>query len=257
MVGKALRRLIPVLVVLLIAAGFYWWARSRRPPPEYSMAYVVDTNAILWNSNAQVRQPVDHAPLRRSRRHLQRAGERADVRGDAGVTRLDRRISPHGRGLVAASRDAADSRERMPVQARGHTRTISNVRLTAGRDGARIFQFGRNEPVVVLERATGAVPDRRIDAETRLPQRRICRRREDWLLILRTPQPPRPERRPQPRAGVRRLRRRIRRIRPFLPFPLRAGCWPVSSISILLRPSRIISAPRTCASWRGQVVNMA
>jgi hypothetical protein len=189
MAGKALRRLIPLLVVLLIIAGLYWWTRSRRPPPEYSMAYVVDTNAILWNSNAQVRQPVttlhygDHVAI------MQRAGERADVRGDAGArgwidesALMDADLWQQAAALLTRAKE-------LPVQARGHTRTISNVRLTAGRDGARIFQFGRNEPVVVLERATGAIPTEG-SAEGSAASARNLPKREDWLLILRTPQPP-------------------------------------------------------------------
>jgi hypothetical protein len=189
MANKTLRRWIPALFILLVIAGLFWWAESRRQPVEYAMAYVVEPSAILWNSNAQVRQLVttlhygDHVAI------LQRAGERAEVRSDAGVRGwieaqmlMDADLWQQSAALLARVKD-------MPVQARGHTRTISNVRLTAGRDGARIFQFGRNEPVAVLERSTSPVP-REGSPQTAAPSGENLPKLEDWLLILRTPQPP-------------------------------------------------------------------
>jgi len=38
----------------------------------------------------------------------------------------------------------------LPVQARGRTKTLSNVRIEPGRDAKRIFQFGRGHPTVDL-----------------------------------------------------------------------------------------------------------
>jgi hypothetical protein len=183
MASKTLKRWIPVLLLLLVVAGLLWWAQSSRPPTEYPMAYVFEPTAILWNANAQVRQPVatlhygDHLTI------LQRSGERAEVRTDSGV-----RGWAEGSALMDADlwQQAAALLERaraMPVQARGHTRTISNVRLTAGRDGPRIFQFGRNEPVVVLERGTSPVP---VEGAAP-PAGQNLPRLEDWLLVLRTP----------------------------------------------------------------------
>jgi hypothetical protein len=187
MAGKTLRRWIPVLFVIVVVAGLYWWAQSRRQPLEYAMAHVVESNAIVWNSNAQVRQPVttlhygDHVTI------LQRSGERADVRTDAGVrgwidvsALMDADLWQQAATLLTRAKG-------LPVQAQGHTRTISNVRLSAGRDGPRIFQFGRNEPVVVLERTTSPVPVEGA-AQTTATSEQNLPKREDWLLILRTPQ---------------------------------------------------------------------
>ena len=189
MAGKKLRRWIPVLVLILVVAALFWWARSRRQPPEYAMAYVVESSAMVWNSNAQVRQPVttlhygDHVAI------LQRAGERAEVRSDAGATGWVDEPALMDADLWQQAASLLTRAKGMLVQARGHTRTISNVRLTAGRDGPRIFQFGRNEPVVVLDRATGLAPTEG-SAETTAPAEKNLPKREDWLLILRTPQPP-------------------------------------------------------------------
>ena len=58
MASKVSRHVITVVLLLLIVSGVAFWVRSRRAAPEYSQAYVVDSSAIVWNSNAQVRQPV-------------------------------------------------------------------------------------------------------------------------------------------------------------------------------------------------------
>ncbi len=120
----------------------------------------------------------------------------------------------------------------MPVQARGHTRTISNVRLTAGRDGPRIFQFGRNEPVVVLERGTSPVPVGRTGAAS--PAQNLPRA---GRLAARPAHAGR--RPPNAAAGISR---RSRKRPPGPPFPSQGGCWRDSSSWMLLRRFPITSA---------------
>jgi hypothetical protein len=189
MAGKTLRRWIPVLFLLVVIVALFWWAQSRRQPAEYPMAYVATPSSILWNANAQVRQPVATLHYGDRVTILQRSGERAEVRSDAGVrgwveelTLMDADLWQQAAALLARAKA-------MPVQALGHTRTISNVRLTAGRDGPRIFQFGRNEPVGVLERGRGPVPVEG-PAPTAAPAGQNLPKLEDWLLVLRTPPAP-------------------------------------------------------------------
>ena len=183
MASNALRRWMPVMVLLLLIAAGIWWARARRPAPEYAMAYVADPSAIVWNANAQVRQPVTTLHYGDRVTILQRAGDREQVRSDAGVqgwidapTLMDADLWQQAGQILTRART-------LPVQARGHTRTISNIRLTAGRDGARIFQFGRNEPVVVLERATSPIPQEASEAASSAADN--VSKMEDWLLVMR------------------------------------------------------------------------
>jgi hypothetical protein len=184
MASKPLRRWMPALILLLVILLGIWWARSRRPAPEYAMAYVAEPSAILWNANAQVRQPVTTLHYGDRVTILQRSGDRAQARTDAGVqgwieapTVMDADLWQQAAQMLARART-------LPVQARGHTRTISNVRLTSGRDGPRIFQFGRNEPVVVLERATGPAPKEGA-SETAPSPADYPSKMEDWLLVMR------------------------------------------------------------------------
>jgi len=187
MARKALRRWIPVLLLPVIASAI-WWAQYRRRPPEYAVAYVAEPSAILWNANAQVRQPVATLHYGDRVAVLQRSGDRAEVRSDAGARGwIDALLLMDGE-LWQQSAELLDRARKMPVQARGHTRTISNVRLAAGRDGPRIFQFGRNEPVAVLERNTSSVPPQGA-GETVAQTTANLPKVEDWLLVLRTGPP--------------------------------------------------------------------
>lgn len=188
MAGKASRHIITVVLLFLIVAGLAYWVRSRRVAPEYAQAYVVDSSSIVWNSNAQVRQALATLHYGDRVNIVRRSGDRTQVLTDAGVRGwidetdlMEANLWQQAAALLIRARQ-------MPVQARGHTRTISNVRLSSGRDGTRIFQLGRNEPVAVLERTTGVIPSsgsatqgEATSGEANLPKR------EDWLYILRLP----------------------------------------------------------------------
>lgn len=184
MARQSLRRWIPALVLLLVVGSVVWWAQSRRQPPEYAVAYVAEPSVILWNANAQVRQPVATLHYGDRLTVLRRSDDRSEVRSDAGARGwIDTLMLMDGE-LWRQSADLLDRARQMPVQALGHTRTISNVRLAAGRDGPRIFQFGRNEPVVVLERGTSPAP-REGAGGTVAQTKENLPRLEDWLLVLR------------------------------------------------------------------------
>jgi hypothetical protein len=183
MAPQALRRWIPALVLLMLVASGIWWAQSRHAPVEYPVAYVAEPSAIVWNANAQVRQPVATLHYGDRLTVLRRSGDRSEVRSDAGAQGWIDTLLLMDADLWQQSAELLERARQMPVQARGRTRTISNVRLAAGRDGPRIFQFGRNEPVVVLERSTSPAP-REGPKETAATAAEP--RLEDWLLVLRT-----------------------------------------------------------------------
>jgi hypothetical protein len=79
----------------------------------------------------------------------------------------------------------------LPIQAKGHTKTISNVHIDPGRDSPRIFQFGRNVPLSVLRRqvaasAASAGEDGRATEES-TPSNEQKSDLEDWSLVLYSP----------------------------------------------------------------------
>jgi hypothetical protein len=77
----------------------------------------------------------------------------------------------------------------LPVQARGRTKTVSNVRVQPGRDGKRIFQFARGTPVLILERAVADAPpgseDNSQEEKAASAANQEKSKQEDWLLVLR------------------------------------------------------------------------
>jgi hypothetical protein len=184
-------------MVLLAGIAFAWWAQHRKPAV-YSTAYVGDRTATLWSTTAQVRQTVATLHYGDRVAVMRRNGDQEQVRTDAGVQGwIDAKLlmSPD---LWRRAGELVAQAKQMPVQATGHTRTFSNIRVEPGRDAPRIFQFARNVPVAVLERRTAAaptvpepalrpntaVPDdpKAADAQTAGPEQP---KKEDWLLVLR------------------------------------------------------------------------
>ena len=177
--------------VLLICIAIAWWVR-RRPQQPTTVAYVADRAATLWSTTAEVRHAV--ATLGYGERVMiaSRSGDQVRVRTDDGAQGwLDSRMLMDA-AMWQRVEDLLTRARALPVQAIGHTRALSNVRLEPGRDAARIFQFGRDVPVAVLQRKTAPAPqtsgaaaeevDTRADDKTREDKPK----QEDWLLVLGT-----------------------------------------------------------------------
>jgi hypothetical protein len=189
MFGRILRARGIIPVILILAALIYWWLRPRAPN-FIAIEYVADRDAPLWNTLAQVRQRV--ADL-----HY---GERLEVVRQEG-TAVQVRTPSRALGWLPDTHQLMDSalweqsaamlaRARaMPVQARGQTKTVSNVRIQPGRNGKRIFQFTRGTPVLVLDRTVADAPQSNEDnsaGEKDAGGGEQRPKQEDWLFVLRT-----------------------------------------------------------------------
>src|SRR5579864_4123635 len=198
-------RLIPAVMLLVVMAGV-WWAR-RKPPQTLPEAYVSDRSAILWNTTAQVRARVTDVKYGDRVSVLGHSGDQTQVRTNEGLEGwVDSQLLMPPELWHRASDLLARARS-MPVQAVGHTRAQSNVHIDASRTATRVFQFGRNTRVVVLQRrvaaapapagaaaptpapasstpdaAAGAAPDD--NAAGAAPEQP---KQEDWLLVLHEP----------------------------------------------------------------------
>jgi hypothetical protein len=188
MIWRLLRShgLIPAL--LIIAALCYWKMHSG-PPKAISVGFVSDRDVILWNTLAQVREATGEVHYGDRVEVLRLEGTSAQVRtgtGTIGWIRDSRQIMDSD--LWDKSAALLEKVRQLPVQARGRTKTVSNVRVEPGRDGKRIFQFTRGTPVVVLERAVADAPqgvdenalEEKISTDGQKPKQ------EDWLLVMRT-----------------------------------------------------------------------
>jgi hypothetical protein len=186
------RGFIPI--VLILGALVYW---KLHPSAQKTIAvgYVGDRDVILWNTLAQVRESVGEVRYGDRVEIVRVEGTASQVRtsnGTIGWIRDSRQIMDSD--LWGKSAALVERARTLPVQARGRTKTVSNVRVEPGRDAKRIFQFGRGTRVLILERA---VADSSAGPEENSPEEKPSaaeeqkpKQQEDWLLVLRAPDSP-------------------------------------------------------------------
>jgi hypothetical protein len=188
MIWRLLRSHGLIPAILIIAALFYWKLHSG-PPKAIGVGYVSDRDVILWNTLAQVREPVGEVHYGDRVEILRLEGTSSQIRTSAGTIgwmRDSRQIMDSE--LWNQSGELLEKARRMPVQARGKTKTVSNVRAEPGRDGKRIFQFTRGTPVVILERSVADAPqgpDENSQEEKDSVADSQKPKQEDWLLVMR------------------------------------------------------------------------
>ncbi len=185
------RGFIPI--VLILAALLYWKVHPGSPKV-ISVGYVGDQVAILWDTLAQVREPVGEVHYGDRLEVIRVEGPAMQVRtpsGTIGWMQDSRQIMDTD--LWGKSASLLERARTLPVQARGRTKTLSNVRVEPGRDGKRIFQFGRGTRVLILKRAVADVsqgPEGNSQEEkTTASAEEGKSKQEDWLLVLRAVNP--------------------------------------------------------------------
>jgi len=190
--------------VLLIIGGLFYWKLHSGPPKAIGVGYVSDRDVILWNTLAQVREPTGEVRYGDRVEVLRVEGASAQVRtssGAIGWMRDSRQMMDSD--LWGKSAELLEKTRQLPVQARGKTKTVSNVRIEPGRDGKRIFQFGRGTQVLILQRAVADAsqgPEENSREEKTSGADSEKPKQEDWLLVMRaeplpgqTPNAPAPD----------------------------------------------------------------
>ena len=179
-------RMRGIIPGILILAAIGYWRLHTGPPKLLGIGYVSDRDVPMWNTLAQVRGRVGDLHYGERVEIVRQEGTAAQVRTASGAL-----------GWLLDSRDLMDSslweqstalltRARtMPVQARGQTKTVSNVRIEPGRNGKRIFQFPRGTPVVVLDRTVADAAQDASAGEKAAGAEESKTKQEDWLFVLR------------------------------------------------------------------------
>jgi hypothetical protein len=175
--------------IVLIFGALLYWKLHPKVPPVISIGYVADRDVTLWNSLAQVRESVGELHYGDRVEVVRVEGTAMQVRttsGTVGWMHDSRQIMDSD--LWGKSATLLDRTRTLPVQARGLTKTVSNVRVEPGRDAQRIFQFPRGTRVLILKRA---VADASLGSEDNSPDAKPSSsddqksKQEDWLLVLR------------------------------------------------------------------------
>ena len=180
------RGFIPIVLIL---AALLYWKLHQGPSQVISVGYVGDRGVILWNTLAEVRESVGEVHYGDRVEVLRVEGIAVQVRtasGTVGWMRDSHQLMDTDLwGKIAALLERART---LPIQARGRTKTVSNVRVAPGRDGKRIFQFGRDTNVLILERAVADAPqgpEENSPAEKSDSSDEQGPKQEDWLLVMR------------------------------------------------------------------------
>jgi hypothetical protein len=188
MFGRILRVRGIIPFILILAALGYWWLHPR-PPKVIAIGYVADREIPLWNTIAEVRQPVANLHYGERVEVVRQEGSAAQVRVPSGALGwlLDARQLVDA-ALWEKSAALLGHALSMPVQARGRTKTLSNVHIEPGRNSKRIYQFARGTQVVVLDRTIADGPSASEDSSTGekvVGGEEQKPKQEDWLFVLR------------------------------------------------------------------------
>jgi hypothetical protein len=180
-----MRGIIPA--VMILAALIYWRMHSGAPKA-LAVGYVADREVPMWNTLAQVRERIGDLYYGERVDIVRQEGTAAQIRTSAGAlgwildTRelMDSSLWEQSEGLLTRART-------LPVQARGQTKTVSNVRIEPGRNGKRIFQFPRGTHVLVLDRtiAEATQGEEGATSEKSASDEELKPKQEDWLFVLR------------------------------------------------------------------------
>ena len=183
-----MRKLLIGFVVLLgITAALYF--RFRKSSGPIRVAYAGNRDLTLWSTTAQVREPITTLKYGDRLEILQRSEDQVQVRtatGAVGWTDEGQLLSPD---VWQKARDLEAKAEASPIEARGHTRAISNLHIDAGRDSPRIQQLSKAVPVDLFERAVVEVTAPKASGQTGatgappLEAAQVEAKKEDWWLV--------------------------------------------------------------------------
>jgi hypothetical protein len=182
---RRILRMRGIIPGILILAALVYWRMHAGPPKALAIGYVSDRDVPMWNTLAQVREHVGDLHYGERVEIVRQEGSAAQVRTSSGAlgwlldTRdlMDQSLWEQSAALLARART-------LPVQARGQTKAVSNVRIEPGRNGKRIFQFPRGTQVVVLSRTVVDAPEDTAAGDKGAGGEASKAKQEDWLLVL-------------------------------------------------------------------------
>jgi Bacterial SH3 domain len=172
------RKLLVAVPLLCLVALLAWFFRPKHE--SLGAGYVSERSVTLFSSMAQVREQVGVLYYGERVDVLAHRNDYAKVRTASGTEGwIDGRylMDP---ALWQRSETLLTHSKGMPVQARGRTKTTTNMRIAPGRTEPRLYQFGRGVAVEILGRAVAdwvQATDEKESAEGE------NNKKEDWFLV--------------------------------------------------------------------------
>jgi hypothetical protein len=143
-------------LVLVIGFALYRHLHHAKEPLE--TAYVGNRQVTLWSTAAQVREPVAMMSFGDRVEVLGRFEDEVKVRTMSGVTGWTSQDQLLSAEFWRQAQELETETTKMPIEARGHTRVLTNLHIDPARGAARIRQLDKNVPVDLYVRRAVDVP---------------------------------------------------------------------------------------------------
>jgi hypothetical protein len=174
--------LLGFAVVLVVVVGLY--VRQRHSAAPLEIAYSGNRSVTVYSTSAQVREPVTTVSFGERLDVLQRFQDQVKVRTADGVVGW---VEEHD--LLSADswqrmKDMETKSEEMSVEARGHTRVLSNLHFGPGRDTPRIRQLNKDVRLDLLTRQTAEIKPAIVEnADAESATAAAEGKKEDWWFV--------------------------------------------------------------------------
>jgi Bacterial SH3 domain len=172
------RKLLVAVPLLCLVTLLAWYFRPKHE--SLGNAYVSERSVTLFSSMAQVREQVAVLYYGERVDVLAHRNDYAKVRTGVGLEGwVDSRylMDP---GLWQRSENLLDQTKGMVVQARGRTKTTTNLRIAPGRTEPRLYQFTRGTEVEIFGRAVANWVQATDEKEAGDDE---PTKKEDWYLV--------------------------------------------------------------------------
>lgn len=176
------RKLLLGFAVLLVVAGAAYFRLHHAPAP-IEIAYAANRQVTLQSTTAQVREPITTVSYGDRLEVLQRFQDQVNVRTAGGLTGWVNERDLLSTDVWQKAADLGKRTSSLPVQARGHTKALTNLRIDAGRDGIRLRQLNKNIPVQIFERRAVEFPMSGAAATAEDAGEPAQAKKEDWWLV--------------------------------------------------------------------------
>lgn len=180
------KMLVGLALFTIFAVAAYLGLHHKKGAAD--VAYAGNRQVTLYSTTAQVREPVAIVKFGDRLDVLDHFDDQVNVRAPNGVKGWVNERELLSAELWTKAHDLETRAANMPVEARGHTKVLSNLRVDAGRDAPRIRQLLKGVPVELLARQAADVPStNRTGADEENSAEPAQTKKEDWWLVRAEP----------------------------------------------------------------------
>ncbi len=175
-------RKVSLGLALLLVVGLGLYLLLRHPTAPLEIGYAGNKQVTIWSTSAQVREPIGALNFGDRLDVLQRFQDQVKIRtakGQVGWVYEHDLLSADSWQML---KDLDAHSASMPIEARGHTRVLSNLHFGPGRDTPRVRQLNKDVPLDVLTRQPAEInpgAPTGSDANGAAPETK----KEDWWLV--------------------------------------------------------------------------